>query len=122
MSRPSRFRIIKCPQCGNEVRIPWFWILGLESIFRCSNCKTPFKTGYKTGAVLSALGLSFSVAIVQLIAYIFSIYSMIIAIILMIPMWIFFAFHMRKRHMLRKTARRVQRSKKTDILPENTEE
>ncbi len=120
MSRSSR--IIKCPQCGNEVRIPWFWILGLEGIFRCSACKTPFKTGYKAGAILSALGLSFSVAIVQLIVYLFSIYSMVIAVILMIPLWLYFSFHMRKRYMIRKTTRRVRRQQKNDAIPENTTE
>ena len=112
MSHSSR--IIKCPRCGNEVRIPWFWILGLEGIFRCQTCKTPFKTGYKVGAILSALGLSFSVAIVQLIVYVFSIYSMILAVILMIPMWIFFAFHLRKRYMIRKTIRRIERQQRNE--------
>ena len=47
-------RSLTCPQCGARVRIPWFWAIGIEGIFRCRQCRLPFKTGYKTGAILSA--------------------------------------------------------------------
>lgn len=70
-------RSLTCPQCGARVRIPWFWAIGIEGIFRCRQCRLPFKTGYKTGAILSAVSLSLSMALVQLMVYVFSIYSMI---------------------------------------------
>ena len=107
-------RHITCPSCGTQVKIPWLWMLGVEIVFCCPQCHQRFKTGYKVGAILSALGLSFSVAIVQLIVYVFSIYSMILAVILMIPMWIFFAYHLRKRYMIRKTIRRIERQQRDE--------
>ena len=47
-------RTIACPRCGSAVRIPLFWIAGIEGIFRCKSCGLAFKTGYKAGAALSA--------------------------------------------------------------------
>ena len=101
-------RSLKCPQCGARVRIPWFWTIGIEGIFRCRQCRLPFKTGYKTGAVLSAVSLSLSMAIVQLLVYVFSIYSMILFALLLIPLWIFIAFHLRRAYMIRKIKRRIK--------------
>lgn len=95
-------RIITCPECGDAVKIPLFWILGIEGIFRCGQCGRPFKTGYKMGAALFALALSLSMAAVQLLVYIFSIYSMLLFVLLLIPMWLGLAFLMRKQYMLYK--------------------
>lgn len=98
-------REIKCPQCGAEVTIPFFWVVGIEGIFRCGQCKKPFKTGYKMGAVLSALALSISVAMIQLMAYILSIYAMPLLIMISIPMWLSLSFIFRKKYMLSKIRR-----------------
>ena len=59
-------RTIACPRCGSAVRIPLFWIAGIEGIFRCKSCGLAFKTGYKAGAALSATGLVLSLCTVQL--------------------------------------------------------
>lgn len=109
MSRdPNRGRNITCPQCGATVRIPWFWTIGIEGIFRCRRCKLPFKTGYKMGAILSAVSLSVSMAAVQLLVYVFSSYSMILFALLLVPLWIYTAFRLRRAYMIRKIKRRLR--------------
>lgn len=68
------------------------------------------------GAVLSAFGLCLSMAIVQVMVYLLSIYSMPVFVLLMIPMWIFLAFLMRKAWMLHRVRQAVRR---TPREPEN---
>lgn len=114
MKGRGKCRELICPRCGAPVRIPLFWAIGIEGIFRCRNCGLPFKTGYKMGAVLSALGLSLSMATVQLLVYIFSIYSLLPFVLAMIPLWIVYAFRFRKAYMLRKTKRRLRRTAGTE--------
>lgn len=106
-------RHIRCPRCEADVRIPWFWILGLEGIFRCKSCRQPFKTGYKMGAFLSALGLCLSMAVVQGMVYLLSIYSMPIFVLLLIPLWILFAFLLRKAWMLHRVRQAVRLTPQT---------
>ena len=79
-------RTIACPRCGSAVRIPLFWIAGIEGIFRCKSCGLAFKTGYKAGAAL-LLGLA-----------------------LIVPLWLFYGFHLRKRYMLYRVRRRMRRN------------
>lgn len=105
-------RNLNCPKCGATVRIPVVWMLGVESVFACHNCKTKFKTGFKMGAVLFALSLTASVVAANLGAYVFSSYSIPLMALLIIPLWIFFGFVSRRWWMIRKTkkglGRRVQ--------------
>lgn len=112
-------RHITCPRCGEDVLIPLFWVVGIEGIFRCRHCRQPFKTGYKMGAVLSALGLCLSMALVQVSVYLLSIYTMAVFVLLLIPGWIFFAFYLRRWWMLRRVKRIVRRSPQQE---EQTEE
>lgn len=77
--------------------------------------RLPFKTGYKTGAILSAVSLSLSMALVQLMVYVFSIYSMIFFALLLIPLWIFIAFHLRRAYMIRKIKRRIKSIEKQSV-------
>ena len=83
---------ITCPRCGADVKVPLYWAVGIEGIFRCRECRLPFKTGYKMGAVLSALGLTLAVATVQLLVYLLSIYSMAIFILALIPLWLVYGY------------------------------
>ena len=92
-------RYIKCPRCGSKVRIPTYWVLGVEGIFRCPGCKLPFKTGYRMGAVLFALALALSLTCAQLLIYIFSSYSLPLFVLFVIPMWVLYGFIMRKAYM-----------------------
>ena len=87
---------ITCPRCGADVKVPLYWAVGIEGIFRCRECRLPFKTGYKMGAVLSALGLTLAVATVQLLVYLLSIYSMAIFILTLIPLWLVYGYGLRK--------------------------
>ncbi len=103
MKLPSRY--ITCPRCGEQVRIPTFWIVGVEGIFRCGGCKLTLKTGYRMGAVLFALALVLSLVCVQLLIYIFSSYSLPLMILLIIPLWLFFGFIMRRAYMMAKIKR-----------------
>ena len=96
---------ITCPRCGTDVKIPLFWVIGIEGIFRCSNCRMPFKTGYKMGAVFMALALTLAVTTIQLLVYIFSIYSMALFVLALIPLWLFYGYHFRQPYMLHKAKR-----------------
>lgn len=106
--KSPRRRSVVCPQCGERVRIPWYWILGIEGIFRCPTCRLPFKTGFKMGAVFSALGLSLSVLTIQIFVFLFSIKALAIAVVGVVPLWLFYAYRMRRWYMMRKAVRRVE--------------
>lgn len=60
------------------------------------------------GAVLSALSLTLSVVTVQLLVYVFSIYSMPFFVLALIPLWLFYAFCLRRWYMVRKTKRKTR--------------
>lgn len=105
--RPSR--TIPCPRCGGAVRIPFFWIMGIEGIFRCRGCGLPFKTGYRMGALLFALALSLSIATVQLFVYVFGAYTLWFFILLVIPLWLFYGYLFRRGYMLYRMKRREKR-------------
>ncbi len=106
MSSP---RNITCPRCGASVRIPLFWIAGIEGIFRCKSCRLPFKTGYRMGALLFALAFSLSVVTVQLLVWIFSAYSLWFFILLLVPLWIVYGFIFRRRYMLWRLRRKLRK-------------
>ena len=105
-------RTIVCPQCGSRVRLPWPWILGIEMVFRCPSCRLVFKTGYKTGAALSALSLTLALGAMQLAVYLLSPYLMIPACAAAIPLWIWIASRMRRAVLLRRASRRVRASRR----------
>lgn len=110
-------RRITCPRCGAPVRIPIYWALGIEGIFRCRACRQTFKTGYKMGAFLSALALCLAVAAVQLLVYLFSSYSLGLFALALIPLWLTTAFCLRKAWMMRRVraaARRTPLAEETD--------
>ena len=101
---------IACPRCGSAVRIPLFWIAGIEGIFRCKSCGLAFKTGYKAGAALSATGLVLSLCTVQLLVYLLGSYSLLLGLALIVTVWLFYGFHLRKRYMLYRIRRRMRRN------------
>ncbi len=111
-------RHIVCPQCGQSVRIPLFWVLGIEGIFRCPSCRQAFKTGYKMGAILSGIGFCLSMVSVQLAVYVLGAGSLALGAAAIVPLWIFYAFLLRKRYMTAKIRRRVARRKKHEEAQE----
>ena len=112
---------ITCPRCGADVKVPLYWAVGIEGIFRCRECRLPFKTGYKMGAVLSALGLTLAVATVQLLVYLLSIYSMAIFILALIPLWLVYGYGLRKSYMLWKIRRYVRKHPQEASPSENAD-
>ena len=110
---------ITCPRCGADVKVPLYWAVGIEGIFR--ECRLPFKTGYKMGAVLSALGLTLAVATVQLLVYLLSIYSMAIFILALIPLWLVYGYGLRKSYMLWKIRRYVRKHPQEASPSENAD-
>jgi len=111
-------RHIVCPQCGQSVRIPLFWVFGIEGIFRCPACRLPFKTGYKTGAVLSGTGFCLSMVTVQLAVYVLGAGSLALGAAAIVPLWIFYAYLLRKKYMTAKIRRKVARKKRREETPE----
>ena len=101
-------RSITCPRCGTRVKIPFFWIAGIEGIFRCGGCNLPFKTGYKTGAALFGLSLALSMATVQLLVFLFSAYTLWLFVLLLLPLWILYGFILRKQALLWRARRRLK--------------
>lgn len=63
-------------------------------------------------------------AVVQGLVYLLSIYSMPVFVLLIVPMWIFFAFLMRKAWMLHRVRQAVRRTPREDEndTPESTPE
>lgn len=98
-------RRITCPGCGRVVTLPWLWVLGVEMVARCQGCKRTFKTGYKMGALLFALSLTLSLAVVNICVWIFSSYSLPFFVLLIVPLWIGFGFVLRKWRLLSKCRR-----------------
>ena len=82
-------RTIACPRCGSAVRIPLFWM---------------------AGAALSATGLVLSLCTVQLLVYLLGPYSLLLGLALIVPLWLFYGFHLRKRYMLYRVRRRMRRN------------
>ncbi len=89
-------RKITCDRCGTEVRIPFFWVLGIEGIFYCKACKQHFKINYKWGALLAGLGWATAWAAMQLIAYFTTAVTLTLAVLAFLPLGVFFSFVMRR--------------------------
>ncbi len=77
------------------------------------------------GAFFFALGLCLSMACVQILVYVLSIYSMPVFVLLLIPLWILFGFLMRKAwmmHRVRRIVRRTPRQSQPDTETEPASE
>ncbi len=101
---------ITCPRCGADVKIPLYWIIGIEGVFHCNECRLPFKTGYKMGAVLHAFGLTLAISTVQILVYLLSAYSIALFVLAIIPLWLLFGYLLRKSYMLWKAKRYARRN------------
>lgn len=96
------WREIDCPRCGQKVKIPWLWVLGLEMIFYCRGCRKHFKIDYKLGALLSGAGWALAFASLQLIAYPTSAFTIYLAAGSFIPLGLLFSFLLRRTVLCRK--------------------
>ncbi|MDD3108848.1 MAG: hypothetical protein PHV49_06550, partial [Alistipes sp.] len=84
-------------------------------------CRWTFKTGYKMGAIFSALALSLSTVVLQLLVYVLSVNALPVVILVWIPLWVFLSFRLRRWWMMRKAARRFARLAPSEPLSEATE-
>lgn len=99
------WREIRCGKCGETVKIPWLWVLGLEMIFYCKECRQFHKINYKWGAVLAGTGWALAFASLQLIAYFTSAFTIVLAGAAFFPLGFTCSF------LLRRTALRHTRRK-----------
>jgi hypothetical protein len=95
-------RTFACPKCGGTAVIPRAWAVGVEMVVRCPVCKATFHTGYKTGAVLTALALTGALTIANLGVWLFSSLSLILFVPLIVPIWLLLGYLMRRWWMMRK--------------------
>jgi len=99
-------RRVACPACGEPIRLPWLWVIGVEMVVRCRGCRRGIKTGYKMGAVLMALALTVAIALANLLIWIFGSWSTLIFAAMILPGWIFLGFALRKWWLGRKLTRK----------------
>ncbi len=90
------WRTINCPKCGECVKIPWLWVLGLEMIFYCKKCRKHLKINYKIGALLAGAGWALAFVSLQLIAFFTSAFTILLAVLAFLPLGIFFSFSLRR--------------------------
>lgn len=95
-------REIKCGKCGSAVKIPFFWVLGIEGVFYCRQCKQHFKLNYKFGAVLTAVGWTLAMVTMQLLAFFTSAVTLTIAVIAFFPLAVFYSFLLRRFFLKRR--------------------
>lgn len=95
-------RYFTCPGCGAQVRIPTGWICGVERVFRCSGCRRNFWTGYKMGAFLMGLSLTLSLVTVNLFLWVFGSVMLPLAALMIVPLWLFFGFLLRRYYLYHK--------------------
>ncbi len=107
------WREITCPKCGECVKIPWLWVLGLEMIFYCRECRKYFKINYKIGALLAGSGWALAFVSLQFIAFFTSAFTLVLAALLFLPLGFFYSF------LLRRYALRRKNRKKRSIFAEN---
>ncbi|MCC8035540.1 MAG: hypothetical protein LIO77_06370 [Rikenellaceae bacterium] len=106
---------IKCPKCGSAVRLPFLWMVGIESVFRCRVCGMKFCTGYKAGAVLFALGLVMSVATVNILCYLIGSRSMMVLFYLAFPLWILYGALFRRWWLAGRARKKLQDAEKRRV-------
>ena len=100
------WRDVKCGKCGETVKIPWLWVIGLEMISYCKECRKPIKINYKLGAVLAGIGWALAFVSIQLIAYAASKFTIILAAVAFFPFGFLYSFLLR-RTILRKASRKM---------------
>lgn len=88
-------RKIRCKKCGTKFKVPIVWMLGVEIVLRCTECKARYMTGYKMGALLMAVSLVVSLAVANTFIYITSSTLIPLVAILVVPMWIYIGYRLR---------------------------
>ncbi len=95
-------RTFACPSCGQDVTLPWAWVLGVEVVFRCKGCRRQFRTGFKTGALLFALSLSLALATANMAVWLLSSFFLPLFAACVLPLWLVYGFVLRRWWLLRR--------------------
>lgn len=90
------WREIRCRTCGETVKIPWLWVLGLEMIFYCRSCRAYHRIHYIWGAVLAGTGWALAFASIQLLAYFTNRFTITLAAAAFLPLGILYSFLLRR--------------------------
>ncbi|MDR2885852.1 MAG: hypothetical protein LBU95_03610 [Rikenellaceae bacterium] len=103
-------RYITCPCCGEKTRLPVAWMLGVEVVFACGSCNCKLKTGYKMGALFSALGLVGALVTANLGVWLFSAFTLPFFVAIVIPLWLLYGSLLRRWRLLRKYAKKARKT------------
>lgn len=103
-------RHIECPDCGCKVKLPFIWIIGIESIFICGRCKRKLRTGYKMGAVLFGISLALAIAAANIAGYILPSKYIPLTALLILPLWIFNGYVLRRFWLVKVSVRKNRKS------------
>ena len=108
---------IKCKKCGSKVNIPFAWVLGLEIILHCNECKTKYLTGYKMGAFLSAIALVNTLTTANIFIFLTSSILIPLIAILIIPTWIYIGYKFRLFWLLKRKTKVSKRADEPSLKP-----
>ncbi len=110
---------VVCPCCGEQVRLPRWWMWGVEGRFRCRSCDTRFRIGYKAGAVIAGIGWTAGYAALQFFAFVFSAQVGVLFFFLFIPVSIWITYRLRLA-WLKRVVRRQAAVMALDAADENS--
>ena len=72
--------------------------------------RTGFQDGLQSRRRTERYGPVLSLCTVQLLVYLLGSYSLLLGLALIVPLWLFYGFHLRKRYMLYRVRRRMRRN------------
>jgi hypothetical protein len=99
------WREVQCRSCGGRVKIPWLWVLGVEMIFYCKNCRDRLRIHYRLGAVLTGVGWALALVTIQGLTWFASKFTISLAALVFLPLGFLYSFLLR-RFFLRHAKRR----------------
>ena len=92
----KKLRYIKCRKCGNGIRIPLYWIIGVEGVFYCPSCRQYHRIDYRLGALLTGLGWALALGAINIMAWFTTTVTLAVAAVAFLPLAILFSFVLRR--------------------------
>lgn len=112
----KRFNTIKCPRCGEQVRLPILWRCGLERVFYCDACKLYFKLDYRIGAIVVAIALLVATVVFQILGLLGG-FGVVLCLLFIIPVFYVILWITRRYMLVVITKYRLKyQSKRKDIV------
>lgn len=113
----KRYSTIKCPRCGEEVKLPILWRCGLERVFYCDTCKLYFKLDYRLGAVVMAIALLAATVLFQLLGLLGGGFGAVMCLLFILPVFYLMLSIMRRFTLIVTTKLRLKRqNKRKDVI------